>query len=201
MYFKKTPLLIKWLYPGLVWNKSRQEKTIYITFDDGPIPQITPWVLEQLAKFDAKATFFCIGENVLKHPDVYEQVKAAGHRIGNHTYNHLNGWKTSTEMYTENVQKCADLVHSNLFRPPYGRLKYGQIDKLTNYQIVMWDVLSGDFDTLISPTTCLHNVLNNTENGSIIVFHDSLKAEKNLRYVLPIVLSFWKEKGYQFGLL
>lgn len=201
MYFIKTPLLIKWLYPSLGWNKSRQEKTIYITFDDGPIPELTPWVLEQLAKFNAKATFFCIGDNVRKYPSLLEQVQAAGHRIGNHTNNHLNGWYTPAEKYLQNIKKSAELIPSNLFRPPYGRITHTQINKLTSYQIVMWDVLSGDFDQSISPTTCLHNVLSNTENGSIVVFHDSLKAEKNLRYVLPVALSFWKEKGYEFGVL
>src|SRR5581483_11934982 len=155
MYLVKPPLLLKLLYPNLLWNKKRDTPYIYVTFDDGPIPIVTPYVLNILKQHDAKATFFCIGDNVQKHPDIFEQVKNDGHAIGNHTFNHLRGWDTDDEVYTDNFLKCDELVHSNLFRPPYGRIKRSQIKKLRQINpelnIVMWDVLSGDFDQKLSP--------------------------------------------------
>ncbi|MDQ0969765.1 peptidoglycan/xylan/chitin deacetylase (PgdA/CDA1 family) [Flavobacterium sp. W4I14] len=180
MYLIKSPLLLKWYYPSLLWNKSRTEKVIYLTFDDGPIPNVTDFVLKTLKVFNAKATFFCIGDNIVKHPEVFERVKNDGHAIGNHTFNHLKGWKTDNETYLQNTLKCQELTQTNLFRPPYGRIKKSQISNLksqiSGFQIVMWDVLSGDFDTKLSPEKCYQNVIKHTENGSIIVFHDSLKA-------------------------
>lgn len=203
MYFVKTPWLLKTIYPELIWNQSRMEKTLYLTFDDGPIPELTPWVLEQLAAVEAKATFFCIGDNIHKHPAIFQQVKDAGHRIGNHSYHHLNGWKSTHKAYLDDIAACQDLMpETNLFRPPYGRIRKKQIAALSpQHRIIMWDVLTGDFDKSISPINCLNNTLSAAENGSIIVFHDSLKAEKNLRYALPIALRFWKEKGYRFATL
>lgn len=198
-YLVKTPALIKWFYADLTWNFSRKEHAIYLTFDDGPIPEVTPFVLQTLEKFNAKATFFCIGENVQKHPDIFKAIKEAGHRIGNHTFNHLKGWNTPDETYISNTQKCNELVQSNLFRPPYGRAKKSQFAILKkSYQIMMWDVLSGDFDLELSPQKCYRNAINKTRNGSIIVFHDSLKAFSRLQYTLPKALEYWQQRGYQF---
>lgn len=205
MYLIKSPLLLKWYYPSLLWNKSRTEKVIYLTFDDGPIPNVTDFVLKTLKVFNAKATFFCIGDNIVKHPAVFERVKNDGHAIGNHTFNHLKGWKTDNETYLQNTLKCQELTQTNLFRPPYGRIKKSQISNLKSQipglQIVMWDVLSGDFDTQLSPEKCYQNVIKHTENGSIIVFHDSLKAFDRLSYALPKVLAYFSEKGFTFSTL
>ena len=185
-YLVKTPGLLKQFYPGLTWNKSRAEKVIYLTFDDGPIPEATPFVLQTLAAFQVKATFFCIGDNVLKYPDVFEAVKAAGHSIGNHTFNHLKGWNTADDLYLENTERCNLLTKSKLFRPPYGRAKKSQLAVLKKeYEIVMWDVLSGDFDPNLSSEKCYQNVVGKSSNGSIVVFHDSLKAWPRLEFALP----------------
>ncbi|MFD0939599.1 polysaccharide deacetylase family protein [Pedobacter boryungensis] len=220
MYLVKSPLLLKWFYPSLTWNKSRSEKIVYLTFDDGPIPNVTDFVLNTLKSFDVKATFFCIGDNISKHPMVFERVKNEGHAIGNHTFNHLKGWKTDDETYIQNILKCQQLTQTNLFRPPYGRIKKSQIKSLkskvkslksyrdselrtndSGLEIIMWDVLSGDFDLNLSPEKCYQNVIKNTQNGSIVVFHDSLKAFDRLHYTLPKVLKYLSEKGYQFGTL
>lgn len=205
MYLIKSPLLLKWYYPSLLWNKSRTEKVIYLTFDDGPIPNVTDFVLKTLKVFNAKATFFCIGDNIVKHPEVFERVKNDGHAIGNHTFNHLKGWKTDNETYLQNTIKCQELTQTNLFRPPYGRIKKSQISNLKSQipelQIVMWDVLSGDFDINLTPEKCYQNVIKHTENGSIIVFHDSLKAFDRLSYTLPKVLAYFTEKGFTFSTL
>lgn len=205
MYLVKTPWLLKKLYPLLTWDTGSTDRCIYLTFDDGPIPIVTPFVLNILRQFNARGTFFCIGDNINKHPDIYEQVVADGHRIGNHTHNHLRGWKTDDETYANNFLKCHALVHSQLFRPPYGRIKGSQIKRLReispDLQIMMWDVLSGDFDESLSPEGCLKNVLKHTESGSIVVFHDSLKAFARLKYTLPRALKYWSEKGYTFEVL
>ncbi|HEY0895105.1 MAG TPA: polysaccharide deacetylase family protein [Sphingobacteriaceae bacterium] len=199
MYLVKTPFWLRWLYPSLIWRRSGAEKCIYLTFDDGPIPVVTPFVLETLKKFEARATFFCIGDNVTKHPEIYQQVLAAGHSVGNHTFNHLRGWGTPLEEYVDNVQKCAAVVPSRLFRPPHGRATRAQHSVLhTQYSIVMWDVLSGDFDVNITPEKCLKNVLENTAAGSIVVFHDSLKAFDRLQFALPRALEYWSARGYAF---
>ncbi|TDG35262.1 polysaccharide deacetylase family protein [Pedobacter changchengzhani] len=220
MYLVKSPLLLKWYYPSLLWNMPRTDKVIYLTFDDGPIPNVTDFVLKTLKQFNAKATFFCIGDNIRKNPDVFQRVKDEGHAIGNHTFNHLKGWKTDDETYIQNALKCQTLTQTNLFRPPYGRIKKSQIAKLvTGYElsvvglnlhapkpvtnnpqlkIVMWDVLSGDFDVKLSPEKCYQNVIKNAENGSIVVFHDSLKAFERLKYALPKVLTYFTEKGFRF---
>jgi peptidoglycan/xylan/chitin deacetylase (PgdA/CDA1 family) len=202
MYLVKTPWLLKKLYPALTWNKNRKSRCIYLTFDDGPIPIVTPFVLNILRQYNAKATFFCIGDNVSKHPDMFEQVKNAGHSIGNHTFNHLKGWKTDDEIYADNFFKADELLHTNLFRPPYGRIKRSQIRLIKkakpDINIIMWDVLSGDFDINLEPEACLQNVLKHTENGSIIVFHDSLKAYDKLEYVLPRAMEEWSKRGFGF---
>lgn len=205
MYLVKTPFWLRWFYPGLTWHKSRAEKVIYLTFDDGPIPVVTPFVLETLKKFNAKATFFCIGDNVRKHPDIFEQVVKSGNKIGNHTFNHLKGWATPDKEYIENILKCDSLVHSTLFRPPHGRIKKTQISglkhQISDINIIMWDVLSGDFDLKLKPETCLKNVIRHTENGSVIVFHDSLKAQPRLEYALPRAMEYWQSEGFSFGTL
>jgi len=203
MYFKKTPKFIQNLFPNFVWSMPKDEKVIYLTFDDGPIPEITEWVLDTLRQFNAKGTFFCVGENIKKYPHIYQRILAEDHLTGNHTYNHLSGWTTDNVDYYHNIRKCASkLNNSILFRPPYGRIKPQQARFIQrHYSVIMWDVLSGDFDPNISEKECLYNVTSNTENGSIIVFHDSHKAQKNLYYVLPIVLKYYSELGYRFETL
>ncbi|WP_443940044.1 polysaccharide deacetylase family protein [Pedobacter sp. MW01-1-1] len=205
MYLIKSPILLKWYYPSLLWNKARSKKVIYLTFDDGPIPNVTDFVLKTLKAFDAKATFFCIGDNIGKYPEIFERIQNAGHAIGNHTFNHLKGWETETEAYVTNTLKCQSLTQTNLFRPPYGRIKKAQISRLKSQmpdlQIVMWDVLSGDFDTHLSPEKCYQNVIKHTESGSIIVFHDSLKAFDRLEYALPRVLKYFSDRGFLFASL
>ncbi len=199
MYLVKTPNFIRNLFPNFIWHVRTQEKTIFLTFDDGPIAEVTPWVLSQLEQYKAKATFFCVGDNIRKNTSVFEQVKAAGHALGSHTFNHLSGWACDNIPYFHNVRHCARQTGSTLFRPPYGRLKPSQAQFLQrHYQIVMWDVLSGDFDTGISPEQCLANVTDHAGPGSIIVFHDSLKAEANLKYALPKVLEHYSALGYVF---
>jgi peptidoglycan/xylan/chitin deacetylase (PgdA/CDA1 family) len=205
MYLVKTPWLLKKLYPNLVWNTKPATRCIYLTFDDGPIPIVTPFVLNILKKHNAKATFFCIGDNVSKHNDIFEQVKTGGHAIGNHTFNHLKGWVTNSEDYLDNFLQTDKILDTPLFRPPYGRIKRAQIKLLNkarpDVKIIMWDVLSGDFDTNLSPEACLKNVIKHTEAGSIVVFHDSLKAFDRLEYVLPRALEYWSKEGYSFNAL
>jgi peptidoglycan/xylan/chitin deacetylase (PgdA/CDA1 family) len=175
------------------------QKTIYLTFDDGPIPEVTPWVLDTLRRFNAKATFFCVGDNVRKYPDVFDKVIEEGHSVGNHTFNHLSGWATENISYFHNIRHCARMVPSGLFRPPYGKMKPSQVHFLQrHYRIIMWDVLSGDFDKDIKPEGCAQNVIQHAGPGSIVVFHDSLKAELNLRYALPQVLEHFTSLGYSF---
>lgn len=202
MYLARTPFILKKLYPSLTWNKNRKDRVVYLTFDDGPIPEVTPFVLEQLHKYQAKATFFCIGDNVRKNKELFEQILNKGHAVGNHTFNHLNGWNTPADEYVKNVFKCDDHFKTRLFRPPYGRLTTAQIRTLkTHFEIIMWDVLSGDFDQGLSAEKCLQNVLRNTGNGSIIVFHDSLKAAEKLREVLPQAIATLASRGFKFGML
>lgn len=201
-YFVKTPTWIQRVLNQITWRLPTAEKVIYLTFDDGPIPEVTPWVLEVLAAFNAKATFFCIGDNIRKYPAIYQQLLEGKHQVGNHTFNHLNGWKTNNKTYFNNINKCSKQVDSTLFRPPYGKLKPTQTRQIRQqYQIVLWDILSGDFDNTITSENCLNNVIQNATNGSIIVFHDSLKAEKHLRFVLPKVLEFYTKNGFQFRTL
>ncbi len=198
MYFVKTPWYLKSLYPSLIWDLP-ETKSIYLTFDDGPVPGVTDQVLNILDDFQAKATFFCIGDNVRKHQTLFNMITENGHGIGNHTFHHLNGWKSEQTEYLDDVKLCDELVHSTLFRPPYGRIGYHQIQSLKKtYKIIMWDVLSGDFDSEINETQCTNNVIENTTEGSIIVFHDSQKAKEKVLNSLPIVLKHFKEKGYSF---
>jgi peptidoglycan/xylan/chitin deacetylase (PgdA/CDA1 family) len=202
MYLVKTPAFVKCLFPHMRWQQPNQAKVLYLTFDDGPIPDVTPWVVEQLARFDAKATFFCVGDNVRKHPDVFQTVIDAGHTVGNHTMHHLNGWQVDHQTYLNDIAACARLVNSLLFRPPYGKIRPGQLRSVArDYQIIMWDVLSGDFDTRISPLACRDYVLQASEPGSIVVFHDSIKAFERLKVALPATLEYFSSKGYLFETL
>lgn len=240
-YLKKISTIGKILYPSLLWSLPSKQKTLYLTFDDGPIPEVTPWVLNLLKEYHAKATFFCIGENIVKHPEIFDQVLAEGHRIGNHTFNHLNGWKTPISTYIENVHKAEEVIFEKqeirdrsqesrvknqdfrkeniekreeiieygkkikdenirLFRPPYGKVTPKQIKFLQNlgFKIVMWEVISGDFDAKLSAEKCLNNVLKYAKPGSIVVFHDSLKASEKLKEVLPKVLEYFDQRGFEF---
>lgn len=202
-YWIKTNALIKKIFSNYIWDLPNAKNKIYLTFDDGPTPEITEWVIEELKKYNAKATFFCIGNNIEKHPDIFKKAIIEGHSVGNHTYDHLNGWKTSTEEYLENVKLCKDSISnfkSELFRPPYGKIKTSQSKKLRQlgYKIIMWDVLSADFDNSISKEKCFDNVIKNAKSGSIIVFHDSVKAFPNLEYTLPKALKYWAAKGFVF---
>jgi peptidoglycan/xylan/chitin deacetylase (PgdA/CDA1 family) len=206
MYLIKTPFWLRAIYPNCTWKIPVQEKVIYLTFDDGPDPEATPFVLANLKKFNAKATFFCIGNNVLKHPNIYESILKEGHKVGNHTYDHLNGWKTENNIYINNIKDAMNIIDSTLFRPPYGRITKSQIkllkqtDSLPN-QIIMWDVLSGDFDIQINGEICAGNVINNTLPGSIIVFHDSQKAWDRMSIALPKVLEHFSNLGYRMELI
>lgn len=199
VFIAKTPKLVQAFMPAYTWRIPTDERVLYLTFDDGPIPEVTPWVLETLRQFGAKATFFCVGDNVAKHPEVFQQILAEGHSVGNHTFNHLNGWQTDPVAYLHNVRRCARLVKSKLFRPPYGKLTPKQRAFLErHFQIVMWDVLSGDYSLKISPEKCFQHVVKNARPGSIILLHDSLKAERNLRFALPKVLEHFAREGYRF---
>jgi len=199
MYFIKTPQLLKRIYPNQVWSFPTAEKKIYLTFDDGPTPSITEEILSELKKFSAKATFFVVGKNAEQYPELIESIRADGHGVGNHTYQHLNGWMTNTKSYVKDVLRCEEIISSKLFRPPYGRITRAQTRIMINrYKVIMWDVLSGDFDPTISKDRCLHNVLDNTKPGSIIVFHDSIKAVGRMKYSLPRVLEYFSSKGFSF---
>jgi peptidoglycan-N-acetylglucosamine deacetylase len=203
-YPVKTPEFVKLIFPELIWDyRKNDEKRIYLTFDDGPNPGTTPWILDTLKYYNAKATFFCVGANVEKNEELYQNILNQGHKSGNHSNNHLNGWKTKTSLYLKDVEECANKVKSNLFRPPYGKIRLKQKNLLLkqNYKIVMWDIIAGDFDENIHPETCLKNITNFGKDGSIIVLHDSVKAWKNLEYVLPKVLKHYSDLGYSFNAL
>ncbi|KOS07650.1 polysaccharide deacetylase [Flavobacterium akiainvivens] len=208
-YWVKTSVVVKKLFPRLVWDVPNTGKTVYLTFDDGPVPEVTPWVLEVLKEHNIKATFFCIGDNIHKHPQVLQQAIAEGHTIANHTFNHLNGWHNDTPKYLDNFAECEAIIAQHvttpakLFRPPYGRIRSAQSAPIRDkgYKIIMWDVLSADFDQTITPQQCLQNVINNVQPGSIIVFHDSIKASVNLKHALPQAIQWLKKEGYTFGVL
>lgn len=201
-YLAKTPKWISKLFTGSIWNMPTNEKAIYLTFDDGPHPSITPFVLAELRKYNAKATFFCIGKNVEANKDVFAQILADGHGIGNHTFNHLDGWKIKKDDYVANTLRARELIDSNLFRPPYGRITRPQRFALTDmsnpFKIIMWSVLSGDFDTSLTSKQCSDYVLKHANSGSVIVFHDSEKAFERLQFALPIVLKHFAERGFVF---
>jgi len=195
----------KWLqmfYPSLEWEVKDGGNNVYLTFDDGPHPEITSKVLDILDEYNAKATFFCVADNVRKYPEVYQQIIERGHKTGNHSYHHLNGWKTKNKIYFDDVEQAAGLIESNLFRPPYGKITRHQIKTLKNrYRIIMWSVLTYDFRKSITPETCLQHALSGLNPGSIIVFHDSEKSAKNLFFALPEFLKQCKEKNLKVSSL
>lgn len=211
MYFFTVPKIIKWWFKDLCWQMPvSSEKKIYLTFDDGPIPEVTEFVLDELNKYRAQATFFCVGENIYKHPHILKKILENGHSVGNHTYNHVKGWQMDNHAYLSNIQKFEEEFKKHLpngtaaklFRPPYGRIKKSQINLLkTRYKIVMWSVLTCDYAKNLSPEDCLAHSIRCTKSGSIVVFHDSLKARKNLYYVLPKFLHHFHTLGYQFEAL
>lgn len=206
LHFYQTPGIFRRLSRDLLWKIPTTEPEIYLTFDDGPIPGLTEFILEVLADFDARATFFCVGDNVNKHPAICAKVVKSGHLIGNHTYNHLNGWATKNELYLNNIEKCQSLISRHqdslpqpVFRPPYGKISSSQIKALRNkYQIIMWDILAYDFDKSHSPQKSLEKIIYGTNAGSIVVFHDNYKTENKLKYMLPRYLEYFREKGYVF---
>jgi peptidoglycan/xylan/chitin deacetylase (PgdA/CDA1 family) len=199
---QQPPFMLRWAYPGAVWRLNKISKTVYLTFDDGPIPDVTPWVLEVLKQENVKATFFCVGENVEKHLEIYNAILKDGHRVGNHSFHHIRGRLFKLNDYLEDVQKAADFISSNLFRPPYGSLTIGQYNALKkNYKIIFWDVLTEDYNQDKTPEDCLNNVKKFTRNGSVIVFHDSIKAAERLRYFLSAAIQHLKQQGYAFGLI
>ena len=212
-YWIKTNWIIKKIFSKVIWSLPNTDNQIYLTFDDGPTPEITNWVLDQLQQHQAKASFFCIGKNIEKNPELFQKIIAQGHAIGNHSFDHLNGWKTTTEDYIENIEKCQAIIEktattknsltSKIFRPPYGKIKNTQINELKKkgYEIIMWDVLSADFDTSISKEECLKNVVSNIRPGSVIIFHDSIKASPNLKFALPKVLDFINQNNYCYKTL
>lgn len=217
MFLHKTPSLLRAVYPRLTWrvpttadasadyasaDGASSERMAYLTFDDGPVPEVTDFVLDQLGRFGAQGTFFCIGDNVRKHPEVFGRVLAAGHAVGNHTFHHLNGWQTPPDEYLRNFRACQEVLPAGtrLFRPPYGRITRRQARAiLTTHAVVMWDVLTGDFSADLRPEMVLKKTLQHTEPGSIVVFHDSVKAFRSLRYALPRTLDALAERGYRFG--
>jgi len=204
LYLVKTPWWLKKWYGRLVWDIPQRagDKTIYLTFDDGPHPVATPFVLDELRRHNAKGTFFCIGKNVQEHPLIYKRILEDGHRVGNHTQHHLNGWKSSDAAYLADIGQASRYIDSDLFRPPYGRISAFQANLLRQapfvFQIIMWDVLSADFDRDVHPDRCTRNVIRHARPGSIVVFHDSEKALPRLQAALPAVLAHFGAKGYKF---
>lgn len=207
LYFVKTPWWLKKIYSSYIWSVNTKKKILYLTFDDGPHPEATPFILNELKKYNALATFFCIGKNVIEQPAVFKRIVDEGHTIGNHTHHHLNGWKVDNKEYMKDIAEAAKYIDSNLFRPPYGRITSFQARHLRsvmggrNAKVIMWDVLSADFDVSITPENCLENVVFNAKPGSIVVFHDSRKAFEKIQYVLPKILDFFSGKGYFFDAL
>lgn len=193
----RPPLFLRWIYPNAIWNIPSESKVVYLTFDDGPTPNVTNEVLKQLDDFQAKATFFCIGKNIDNHPDLFDLIKKSGHHVGSHTYSHLNGWKTNQNDYLRDYEKGKLSVKTNLFRPPYGRILLKPLQVIQQQdRVIMWDILTKDYNSQIRPEQILKTIKKHLHPGAIIVFHDSIKAAKNLRTVLPPLLQYLKEEGY-----
>jgi len=202
MFIEQPPWIYRALFPGVIWRMASKEKCVYLTFDDGPIPEITPWVLDVLDRYKVKATFFCVGDNVFKYPDIYRMVLDRGHQVGNHTHNHIQGIRFWTKNYVENVEKAAGFIDSPLFRPPHGHMRRPQILRLRDkYRIIMWDVVTRDYSPHMTPNGVFNVVKKYTRNGSVIVFHDSLKAEHNMKEALPQSIEWLLEQGYEFRLI
>ncbi|MDR1624632.1 MAG: polysaccharide deacetylase family protein [Tannerellaceae bacterium] len=202
MFIEQPPRIYRILFPGAIWRMPSKNKCVYLTFDDGPIPEITPWVLDLLNQYDIKATFFCVGDNVRKHPAIFQLILDQGHHIGNHTFNHLQGIRFQTKKYLDNIKKANEYIHSHLFRPPHGHMRFPQTLFLRKqYKIIMWDVVTRDYSPHMTPNGVFNVVKNYTRNGSIIVFHDSLKAETNMKEALPRSIEWLKQEGYEFKLL
>jgi peptidoglycan/xylan/chitin deacetylase (PgdA/CDA1 family) len=201
MLIEQPPVLYRALFPGALWRMPAREKCVYLTFDDGPIPGVTPWVLDTLDHYGVKATFFCVGDNVRRYPGIYQMLVDRGHRTGNHTYNHLQGVRSRTAAYLSNVEKARACIDSDLFRPPHGHMRFGQLRSLRKmYRIVMWDVVTRDYSPRTTPGGVFHTVKKYARNGSFIVFHDSLKAERNIREALPRSIEWLRKEGYAFKL-
>ena len=199
MLIEQPPKLLRWLYPRALWRMDKNVKAVYLTFDDGPIPNITPWVLDLLDKYNIKATFFLVGDNVRKHPEEFKMIVERGHRVGNHTFNHISGLKYLSYNYLENTNKADELINSTLFRPPHGWMRWGQYMVLSHrYTVVMWDLGTRDYSKRLNGRQVLRNVKKYVRNGSIITFHDSIKSEKNLKYALPRAIEWLLEQGYEF---
>jgi peptidoglycan/xylan/chitin deacetylase (PgdA/CDA1 family) len=196
MYFPHfVPVWFQKMLPGILWSGKQDGPYVHLTFDDGPIPEVTPWILDELKKFGQKATFFCVGDNVKKYPDIYVRILNEGHSVGNHTFHHINGWHTKKSDYLDDIALAGDRMETVLFRPPYGKLSLGQYLQIRKkYQIVMWTYLSGDFDPDFQPETCMRQVANCSRNGCILVFHDNLKTIDNLKLILPEILMFYKKQ-------
>ena len=195
---RQIPDFIKLMWRTPVWRINPLEKVIYLTFDDGPNPEVTPRVLDILDEFEAKATFFCVGENVMKYPEIFQEVKHRGHAVGNHTFNHVKGTEKTVKEYVDNVGKAHEYIHSKLFRPPHGRITLSQVNKLkADFKIIMWDFITYDFDRQVTSTEILKEVKIRSRNGSVVIFHDSLKARKNVLEALPEALRYWKKEGYE----
>lgn len=210
LHFYKTPYLIKKVFGNLTWDVETKQKEIFLTFDDGPIPVLTEYVLNELEKFEARATFFCVGDNIRKYPEIFQKVCEKGHAIGNHTFNHLKKWYTNLDAYLENVDKCRQIIELNdprpeiqpLFRPPHGQMSPATIRKLKcQYKIIMWDVLAYDFDKSHTAVQSLAKSIDHTRPGSIVVFHDNIKTEEKLKYMLPRYLDHFTSLGYKFNKL
>ena len=200
MLIERPPSLYRLLFPEAIWRiKSRGRRVVYITFDDGPIPEVTPWVLDTLDSFGIKATFFLVGDNVRRHPELLEEIRRRGHSYGNHTMHHVQGLKSTRKAYLRDITEADKLIDSPLFRPPHGLLWGGQARAIKRkYNLIMYDVITRDYDRSLTPERILENVKRYVRNGSIIVFHDSLKSEHNLRYVLPRAIQWLKDQGYEF---
>lgn len=199
MLIEQPPKLLRWLYPRALWRMDKNVKAVYLTFDDGPIPNITPWVLDLLDKYNIKATFFLVGDNVRKHPEEFKMIVERGHRVGNHTFNHISGLKYLSYNYLENTNKADELIKSKLFRPPHGWMRWGQYMVLSHrYTVVMWDLVTRDYSKRLNGPQVLKIVKKYVRNGSIITFHDSIKSEKNMKYALPRTIEWLLEQGYEF---